>query len=85
METRIDALGEMCPIPILKVIDRLPGSDKIVLVTDHSCTKTNIEDYFRQLPYLIDSVEVMNGIWEITITKEALVYEEKLTPYADII
>lgn len=69
MEIRIDALGEMCPVPMLKVIARLPEYDRIILVTDHSCTKTNIEDYFEQLPYQINSFEVMNGIWEIIITR----------------
>ena len=68
----IDCLGEMCPIPVLRIKKALPAlksNDSIKVITDHSCVLQSIQDHFNEKGLLIVSDEVMNGIWEITITK----------------
>jgi len=66
----IDCLGDMCPIPILKTKKELKNmntGDSIKVVTDHSCV---LESMLTQLKkQTIDYEEVMNGIWEIIVTK----------------
>lgn len=68
----IDALGDFCPIPIIKVeaaIKRMQPGDRIILVTDHSCTATALKEEMRRKQFKIQVAEVDNGIWEITIFK----------------
>ena len=54
----IDCLGDMCPIPIMK----------LKLVTDHSCVVESIGSYCRKMHLKMETVEPMNGIWELYIT-----------------
>ncbi|MEW5785686.1 MAG: sulfurtransferase TusA family protein [Bacillota bacterium] len=72
MRVKIDCLGEMCPIPILKSIKELKKiskGDSILIVTDHSCVARSLVEVLLKKSYLIEEEEVMNGIWEITVTK----------------
>jgi TusA-related sulfurtransferase len=68
----IDCLGEMCPIPVLRIKEALktmkPG-EAIKVITDHSCVQQSILDHFTKGTLQAVSDEVMNGIWEITIIK----------------
>lgn len=69
---KIDCFGDICPVPILKMqneIEHLAPGDSFQMVVDHSCVITSIEHHLEKsrLTYLID--EVMNGVWEIVITK----------------
>ncbi|XJZ27266.1 sulfurtransferase TusA family protein [Bacillota bacterium Lsc_1132] len=69
---RLDMLGEMCPIPLIKakqVLDKMSNQDTLTVVTDHSCVEANFSQSFLQKGYKVDSNEVMNGIWEIEIKK----------------
>lgn len=69
---KIDCLGEYCPIPILRIKEHLKKSSKgepFMVVTDHSCVLQSIEDYCKKIKLDIDIDEVINGVWEITITK----------------
>ncbi len=71
---RLDLLGEMCPIPILKAqkaLEKMSAPASLTVVTDHSCVETNLKETFRRKGYKVSSNEVMNGIWEIDIRKEA--------------
>lgn len=66
----LDCLGDMCPIPILKLkqckeIKKQGGQLK--LVTDHSCVVESITGYCRMHQLHLDIVEPMNGIWELYI------------------
>jgi TusA-related sulfurtransferase len=68
---KIDCLGEICPVPVMKlqaVMDSIQKGEDYLLVTDHSCTISNLESFCKanKLSYQLD--EVMNGVWEITIT-----------------
>lgn len=68
----IDCLGDMCPIPLMKLkqCDSLTEKgDQVMLVTDHSCVLESITDYCAKKNLGINVDEPMNGIWEITVTK----------------
>lgn len=68
----IDALGDFCPIPNLKVqaaLKQLLPGDYITLLTDHSCTVSVIQAEMRRKRYSMEVEEVDNGIWQITIRK----------------
>jgi tRNA 2-thiouridine synthesizing protein A len=68
----LNCFGDFCPIPLLKaqkeVKDLLPG-ESLLVVTDHSCVVESLEEYFNLRHYKLSSEEVINGVWEITITK----------------
>lgn len=70
---KIDCLGEFCPVPILRIkkeLKTLPKGESFMLVTDHSCVLQSIKDHFEKSSSLsLEPDEVMNGVWEITITK----------------
>lgn len=73
METKLDCLGDICPLPIFKLqnSDHLQNSgDSIKLITDHSCTVESVRSYCK-LNHLtiLDVFEPINGVWEITIQK----------------
>ncbi|MGV8979975.1 sulfurtransferase TusA family protein [Clostridium sp.] len=68
----IDCLGDMCPIPILKIQKQLkktkPGIS-IKVITDHSCVAESIKNHYSNKNHAFEVDEVMNGVWEIIITK----------------
>lgn len=67
----IDCLGEMCPIPILRIKEAMKSMSSggiIKVITDHSCVHRSIHDHFKGKKYLLEDDEVMNGVWEIYIT-----------------
>lgn len=70
---RIDCLGDICPVPIMRLqkeVSSIADGEEILLVTDHSCSCNSVQEFCkeRQLHCAID--EVINGVWEITITKD---------------
>ena len=69
---KIDCFGDICPLPILKMqheLDHLTAGESFQMVVDHSCVIESLKDHLgkTKFEYIID--EVMNGVWEITITK----------------
>lgn len=67
----IDCLGDICPVPIIKINKALSSAsigDSILVKTDHSCVSQSILDHFSKRNYSVDIDEVINGVWEITIT-----------------
>ncbi|MCR1898933.1 sulfurtransferase TusA family protein [Irregularibacter muris] len=67
---KIDCLGDMCPIPILKARKELKSmnvGDIVKVVSDHSCVLEEMQSNFRK--HKITSEEVINGVWEIFIEK----------------
>ena len=68
----LDCLGDMCPIPILK-LKQCEGLTKKGeqgrLITDHSCALESITEYCERKGFCLSILEPMNGIWEITIEK----------------
>jgi TusA-related sulfurtransferase len=70
---KIDCFGDYCPIPLLKAkkeFDNLDSGESFMLVTDHSCVAESIKDYFSKSTCTFICEEVLNGVWEITITKD---------------
>lgn len=68
----LDCLGDMCPIPILKLKQCSQIKEKggqLKLITDHSCVVESITNYCRAKHLHLDIVEPMNGIWELFIEK----------------
>lgn len=66
----VDCLGDMCPIPIIKTrkaLKKTNSGETIKVVTDHSCVLESIIQNFKKCK--IDHEEVINGVWEIFITK----------------
>jgi tRNA 2-thiouridine synthesizing protein A len=73
VEQLIDAIGEMCPIPIIKaekVLKKLNPNDRVLLKTDHSCSIASVTKHFKdKYGYHCVIDEVDEGIWLITIEK----------------
>jgi len=68
----IDCIGDMCPVPVLKTkkeLKKLALGESVKIETDHSCVLQSLLDNFRMPKYSITYTEVMNGIWEIIISK----------------
>lgn len=66
----VDCLGDMCPIPVLKAkkeLQSISKGDTVKIVTDHSCVLESVTTKFRK--HHVTYEEVINGVWEITITK----------------
>lgn len=69
---KIDCFGDICPVPLIKIqqkLDEISIGESFMLVVDHSCVVESINDYYTDTSHTIICDEVMNGVWEITITK----------------
>lgn len=69
---KIDCCGDFCPIPIIKTkkaLETLAINDCLMIVTDHSCVVESINEFSKQHTCKYEEEEVINGVWEITITK----------------
>ncbi|MBN2884055.1 MAG: sulfurtransferase TusA family protein [Clostridia bacterium] len=68
----IDSFGEMCPIPVLRIEEEIksmePG-ESFMIVVDHSCVVRSIEDKYKDGKIDVQIDEVMNGVWEIVVTR----------------
>ncbi len=73
MDHFIDALGEMCPIPIIKAekkLEQVSANDRVILETDHSCSISSVTNHFKsKYGYNSEIIEVEEGIWQIVIEK----------------
>lgn len=70
---KIDALGLVCPLPLFMLQEKekeLTENEQIVIVTDHTCATTNIKHFCDISNMNCEYKEVMNGVWEITVTKK---------------
>ena len=69
---KLNCFGDYCPVPLLKAqkeVDALETGESFMLVTDHSCVVESLDEYFSIRKFHMDIDEVLNGVWEITITK----------------
>ena len=69
----LDCLGDMCPIPIMKLKHCKQIKEKggqLKLVTDHSCVVESISGYCKKQKLQIHIEEPMNGIWELYIENQ---------------
>ena len=68
----IDCFGDICPVPLLKMqnqLDLIASGDSFMMVVDHSCVIESMKEYLKKSQFSYEVDEVMNGVWEITITK----------------
>jgi len=69
---KLDCFGDICPIPLLKMqhqIENLATGDSFQMVVDHSCVIESIKETLKKSTLIYEIDEVLNGVWEITITK----------------
>lgn len=69
---KIDCFGEICPVPLIKLqkkMKELEHGETIMIVVDHSCSLEAIKDYYSDQEHVISIDEVINGVWEISVTK----------------
>ncbi len=69
---QLDCMGEFCPVPTLKTLERvarLDSGETLSVLVDHSCALENIREALRNQVQRFEVTEVANGIWEIQITK----------------
>ncbi len=69
---KVDCLGDICPIPIIKtkkVLKSIKSGESFMIVTDHSCSLENLLILLKNYNVEYESEEVINGVWEITVTK----------------
>lgn len=67
----INCLGDMCPLPLLKLRQCKELTEKgqtVKLVTDHSCSVESITEFCQKNNLDIQITEPMNGIWELFIS-----------------
>ena len=67
----IDCFGEMCPVPVMRAREKLRDckiGESFVLVSDHSCVVESMRDNLKNQAEL-EVDEVMNGVYEIKITR----------------
>jgi len=67
---KIDCFGDICPVPIIKIEKQLKTLQKgevLEVVTDHSCTVESVTNKYKN--HNIEIEEVINGVWEIRISK----------------
>ena len=73
-EVDIDCFGDICPVPMLKAkkkLDQIIKGESFKLVTDHSCVLQSMKDKYEDSKNVaIQIEEVLNGVWEIVITKK---------------
>ena len=68
----LDCLGDICPIPVLKTqkaLKSLKPGGTIKVITDHTAAHRNIYEHFGKGDLNIKDIEVINGVWEIFITR----------------
>ena len=70
---RMECLGDLCPLPLIKLQqceEQLKRGERVMLVTDHSCTCQSILSYCKKQNMQTQIYEPISGIWEITIYKK---------------
>ncbi|HPJ01789.1 MAG TPA: sulfurtransferase TusA family protein [Candidatus Limiplasma sp.] len=67
----MDCLGDICPLPLMKLIqcrETLDKGENVLLVTDHSCTCESILSYCQKQKIHTQIAEPIPGVWEITMS-----------------
>ena len=73
-ELIVDALGEACPVPLIKAqnaIKELETGDIVIVQIDHSCAMKNLPEWARKDGHNVEVEEVDDGEWEVIIEKGA--------------
>ena len=68
----LKCFGDICPVPLLKInktLKKMKKNETLLAIIDHSCVVESVRDYFKDSSNQVFIEEVMNGVWEIEITK----------------
>ncbi len=71
-EYLLDCLGEACPIPLIKLQNKLETvevGDVVIVNVDHSCAIKNIPEWGRKVGYNVEVEEIDEGEWNIFVEK----------------
>jgi TusA-related sulfurtransferase len=53
---------------VQKKIKAIKEGEKVILVTDHSCSVVAVKDFCKTHHFECQPIEVMRSVWEIEIT-----------------
>lgn len=70
---KIDCFGDICPVPVIKLqnmISTISEGESFMMVVDHSCAIEHMREVLQKENLVWRIEEVMNGVWEVTVTKE---------------
>lgn len=70
METKLDARGLTCPLPVVKTKKLLNEYDKVETIVDNFVATQNLEKLATQLGYYINVDKVSDEEYNVTISKE---------------
>lgn len=48
---------------------KLKPGERVMLITDHSCTVKSVREFCAGRKMTCDCDEVINGVWEITVSR----------------
>jgi len=68
---RLDCLGDICPLPLMKLMqyrEQLNRGESVMIVTDHSCTCESLLSYCNKLKLPVHVVEPVPGVWELYVS-----------------
>ncbi|WP_430883156.1 sulfurtransferase TusA family protein [Fusibacter sp. JL216-2] len=71
-EIILECFSEICPVPLVRTQNTLKEmeiGDVLIVQIDHSCAMINIPDWALTNGHKVETDEVSDGEWEITITK----------------
>jgi len=71
-EFRLDCMGEICPVPLMKTKKKLASissGDTLIVYIDHSCAIKNIPEFVKGLGHKFKIDELGDGEWKVTIKK----------------
>ena len=71
---KVDCLGDICPVPLMKLMqyrEQIDRGETVMIVTDHSCTCESLLGYCRKQKLPAEVAEPISGVWEITVRPRA--------------
>jgi len=71
-EYELDCMGEACPVPLIKLenkLNTLEIGDLVIVQIDHSCAMKNVPEWARKQGHNVEIEEVDDGEWEVFVEK----------------
>ncbi|HKL11957.1 MAG TPA: sulfurtransferase TusA family protein [Clostridia bacterium] len=71
-EYELDCMGEACPVPLIKLenkLNELEVGDLVIVQIDHSCAMKNVPEWARKQGHNVEIEEVDDGEWEVFVEK----------------
>jgi len=71
-EYELDCMGEACPVPLIKLenkLNELETGDLVIVQIDHSCAMKNVPEWARKQGHNVEIEEVDDGEWEVFVEK----------------